>query len=168
MKLKALLLALAVAGAGSSFALADGGHGDGHGGDRHRSSSTTASTTTSTTTTTTSSTTTTTATPTDCGRLQLRGTLASVSASSFTLAVQRASDAGRSLVGQTVTIGVDASTRVEWEGSGTLTGPNVGDLARVKATSCAGAAGGAATLTARSVHARGGAHTGYDALKSHR
>jgi hypothetical protein len=163
MKLKALLLALAVAGAGSSFALADGGHGGGHdGGGDHRSSTTT---TTSSTTTTTMTTTT---TPSNCQRVELRGTLASVSATSFTLTVQRANDAGQSLVGQTATIAVDASTRVEWEGQGTLTGPNVGDQARVTAFSCPGTTAGAVTLTAKSVRANGAQQNAHDALKSHK
>lgn len=159
MKLKALLLALAVAGAGSSFALADDGHGGGHNGDQHRSTSTTSLSTTTMTTTTT---------PSNCQRIDLRGTLASVSATSFTLTVQRANDAGQSLVGQTATIGVDASTRVEWEGRGTLIGPNVGDQARVKALSCPGATAGAATLTAKSVRVNGAEQVEHDALKSHK
>jgi len=165
MKLKALLLALAVAGAGSSFALAEDGHGGGHGGDQHRSSTTTSTTTSAAGVTTTTSTTT---TPSNCSRLQLRGTLASVSASSFTLAVSGANDAGQSLVGQTVAIGVDANTSVEWEGIGTLIGPNVGDQARVKALSCPGATGTTTTLTARSVRAHGAEHAGHDAQKSHK
>jgi hypothetical protein len=141
MKLKALLLACAVAGAGASFALADDGHG------KHNASSTTSTTTTGTTTTGT----TTTTIPSDCTRFELKGKLASVSASSFTLDVTKANDAGKALVGHTATIAVAPTTKVEWEGSGTLTGPNVGDSARVKALAC----GSAATLTARSVSARG-------------
>jgi hypothetical protein len=168
MKLKALLLALAVAGAGSSFALADDGHGGGgHGGDQHRSSSTTTSTT-SAMTTTTMTTMTTTTTPANCQRVELRGTLASVSATSFTLTVQRADEADQALVGQTVTVAVDANTRVEWQGQGTLTGPNVGDQARVKAFSCPGSTAGTTTLTAKSVRANGAEQEQHDALKSHK
>ncbi len=166
MRLKALLLALAVAGAGSSFALAEDGHGGGHDGGHHKSTTTTATTTSSSSATTT--TTTATTTQSNCRRIQLRGTLASVSPSSFTLTVQRAGDDGRSLVGQTVTIAVDANTRVEWEGQGTLIGPNVGDRARVKARSCPGASAGAPTLTAWSVRAAGAEHGGHDALKPHK
>ena len=166
MRLKALLLALAVAGVSSSFALAEDGHGGGHDGDHHKSTTTTATTTSSASATTT--TTTAVTTPSNCVRIQLRGALASLSAASFTLTVQRTGDDGRSLVGQTVTIGVDGKTRVEWEGRGTLIGPNVGDQARVKALWCPGATAGAATLTARSVHAEGARHGGHDDLKSHR
>jgi hypothetical protein len=137
MKLKALLLACAVAGAGASFALADDGHG------KHHESSTTGSTSTSTTGTTT-----TTPTP-DCQRVELRGKLASVSATSFTLDVTKANDAGKALVGHTSTIAVVATTRVEWSGTGTLTGPNAGDNAKVKACSTG------TTLTAKSVRASG-------------
>ncbi len=176
MKLKALLLALAVAGVSSSFALAEDGHGGGHGGghdgDHHRSSTTTTTTATSPSTTTTTTTTATSpATPSNCRRLELRGTLASVSPTSFTLVVRRTSDAGRLLVGQTVAIGVDAKTRVEWEGTGTLIGPNVGDQARVKALSCPGTTAGSSTLTARSVRAHGAEHDdhdGHDNQKSHK
>ena len=64
MKLKALFLALAVAGAGASFALADDSGG-------------------STTTGTTASTAASTTTSDGCRRFHLSGTLASVSASSF-------------------------------------------------------------------------------------
>lgn len=168
MRLKALLLALAVAGAGSSFALADnGGGGGGHNGDHHRSASTTTNTTGTTTTAMT-----TTTTPSNCQRVELRGTLASVSASSFTLTVQRAGDENQaqSLVGQTVTIAVDANTRVSWSGQGTLIGPNVGDQAKVKASSCPGTTAGTTTLTATSVRANAatsGGHDGHDALKTH-
>jgi hypothetical protein len=94
-----------------------------------------------------------------------------VSPTSFTLVVRRTSDAGRLLVGQTVAIGVDAKTRVEWEGSGTLIGPNVGDQARVKALSCPGTTAGSTTLTARSVRAHEAEHDehdGHDNRKSHK
>ena len=174
MKLKALLLALAVAGVSSSFALAEDGHGGGHGGghdgDQHRSSTTTTATTTATSPSTTT-TVTSPATPSNCRRLELRGTLASVSPTAFTLVVRRTSDAGRLLVGQTVAIGVDAKTRVEWEGTGTLIGPNVGDQARVKALSCPGTTAGSSTLTAMSVRAHGAEHDdhdGHDNQKSHK
>ena len=174
MKLKALLLALAVAGVSSSFALAEDGHGGGHGGghdgDHHRSSTTTTTTATSPSTTMTT-TATSPATPSNCRRLELRGTIASVSPTAFTLVVRRTSDAGRLLVGQTVAIGVDAKTRVEWEGTGTLIGPNVGDQARVKALSCPGTTAGSSTLTARSVRAHGAEHDdhdGHDNQKSHK
>ena len=117
-------------------------------------------------------TTTTTATsPADCRRLELSGTLASVSPTAFTLVVRRTSDAGRLLVGQTVAIGVDANTRVEGEGTGTLIGPNVGDQARVKALSCPGTTAGSSTLTAMSVRAHGAEHAdhgGHDNQKSHK
>jgi hypothetical protein len=153
MKLKALLLACAVAGAGASFALADDGHGKHH----EHGATTTGTTATGTTATTTTGMTTTSA-PANCARVELAGTLASVSAKSFTLTVKKAEDdndddtaATSSLVGQTVTIAVDASTRVQWQGTGTLTGPNVGDRARVNAFSC----GTPATLTARRVKADG-------------
>ena len=169
MKLKALLLALAVAGVSSSFALAEDGHGGGHDGDQHRSSTATTATTTATSPSTT--TTTTATSPADCRRLELSGTLASVSPTAFTLVVRRTSDAGRLLVGQTVAIGVDAKTRVEWEGTGTLIGPNVGDQARVKALSCPGTTAGSSTLTAMSVRAHGAEHDdhdGHDNQKSHK
>jgi hypothetical protein len=145
MKLKALLLACAVAGASASFAFADDGHGN-HG--KHHEHGTTS---TSTTTVAATTTTTTTTTASDCQRVSLRGTLASVSASSFTLTVTRASDAAQALVGKVATVAVDTNTRVRWSGTGTLTGPNVGDSARVKANSC----GTAGTLTAKSVRAEG-------------
>jgi hypothetical protein len=149
MKLKALLLACAVAGAFASFALAD----DGHHGKHHEHGTTTSATTTGTTTNVT------TTNPANCTRVELRGTLASVSPTSFTLTVTKAegdnddngSGSATPAVGSTVTIAVDANTRVQWQGSGTLTGPNVGDSARVKARSC----GSPATLTAQRVKANG-------------
>ena len=130
MKLNALFLALAVAGACASFALADDGHKK-------------ASDTTSTATTTTSE------TP-KCPRAELAGTLASVSTGSFTMTVKRANDGMQSLVGQTATVTVDAKTRVSWDGFGTFTGPNVGDVVVVHARQCGGATG---AITARSVKA---------------
>jgi hypothetical protein len=128
MKLKALFLALAVAGAGASFALAD----DSTGG-----STTTGTTTTSSTTTS------------DCRRFHLHGTLASVSASSFSVNVTKGSDAAKAAAGTAVTIGVDADTRVSWSGRGTLTGPNPGDSVKVNGKQCG------STLTATKVQARG-------------
>ena len=149
MKLKALLLACAVAGAGASFAFADDGHG------RHGKHDKTSSTATTATTATTAATTTTS----DCQRVNLRGTIATISATSLTLNVTRANDAGQAFVGKTATVGVDPNTRVQWSGTGTLTGPNVGDSAKVKASSC----GTAGTLTARSVRAEGpNAHGEHD------
>ena len=130
MKLKALFLALAVAGACASFALADDGH-------------TKAGDTTSTGTTTTSE------TP-KCPRAELSGTLATVSASSFTMTVKRANHGMQALVGQTATVSVDAKTRVSWDGFGTFTGPNTGDVVVVHARQCGGATG---TITAQSVKA---------------
>jgi len=131
MKLKALFLALAVAGAGASFAFAD----DGNNG--------------STTSTTTTTTTTTDKGP-RCPRFELKGTLSTVSAGSFTMAVTKANDAAQSLVGQTATITVDAKTRVSWEGVGTLTGPNANDVLVVHARQCGGSTG---AVTADSVKA---------------
>jgi hypothetical protein len=166
MKLKALLLACALAGFTASFALADDGGHDGHG-KRHEHATTTMTTTNATTT------------PAGCARVELQGTFASVSASSFTLKVTKqnvdeddndnddddnnaANPAVANMVGQTVTIAVDANTRVSFKTTGMLTGPNVGDSARVDALSC----GTPATLTAQSVKARG-ANT-LKAQKSHR
>ena len=129
MKLKALFLALAVAGAGASFALAD----DSNGG-----STTTGSTTTSPTTT-----------GSDCRHFHLSGTLASVSATSFSVTVKKGSDAVKSAAGSAVTVAVTADTRVSWSGRGTLTGPNVGDSVKVNGKQCGTA------LTAGKVQARG-------------
>ena len=129
MKLKALFLALAVAGAGASFALAD----DSTGG-----STTTG--TTSTNSTTTGS---------DCRHFHLSGTLASVSASSFSVTVKKGSNAVKSSAGSAVTVAVTADTRVSWSGRGTLTGPNVGDSVKVNGKQCGTA------LTAAKVQARG-------------
>jgi hypothetical protein len=158
MKLKVLFLALAVAGAGASFALADDGHQQG---------GTTATTTTSehheSTTTTTSdhheSTTTNTTTTGDCRRFELHGTFASVSASSFTVAVKKGNDAVSGVVGTTVTLAVTADTRVSWSGKGTLTGPNTGDTVKVNGKQCGGSAG---ALTALRVEARGPKTHGQD------
>ena len=165
MKMKALLLACAAAGAFASIALADGGH---HGRHHKHGTTTTASTGTTTTAATTTATTTTgatttTATPANCSRIGLRGTLATVSPTSFTLTITKVENddedgaATGPAVGSTVTIAVDANTRVQWDGVGTLIGPNVGDSARVKARSC----GSPATFTAKWVKARS-AHTAHD------
>jgi hypothetical protein len=161
MKLKALLLACAVAGFTASFALADDGGHDGHHGKHHEHHGTTTTMTTSTTTATT------TTTPAGCTRVELRGTFASVSASSFTFMVTKAetgddednddnddddnAPASPNLVGQTLTIAVDANTEVSFKATGTLTGPNVGDSAKVEANMC----GSPATFTALSVKAKG-------------
>ena len=97
MKLKALFLALAVAGAGASFALADDSGG-------------------STTTGTTASTAASTTTSDGCRRFHLSGTLTSVSASSFSVAVKKGSHAVKSSAGSALTIAVTADTRVSWSG----------------------------------------------------
>jgi hypothetical protein len=157
MKLKAILLACVVAGFSASFALADGGH---HG--RHHEHH-------SATTTTNAS---------GCTQVELRGTFASVSASSFTLTVTKA-EAGDednnddnddddnnapspNLVGQTLTIAVDANTEVSFKTVGALTGPAVGDSAKVEANMC----GTPATFTATSVKAQGKALGTAQNLKS--
>ena len=160
MKLKALLLACAVAGFTASFALADDGGHDGHHGKHHEHHGTTTTMTTSTTTATT------TTTPAGCTRVELSGTFASVSASSFTFMVTKAetgddednddndddnAPASPNLVGQTLTIAVDANTEVSFKATGTLTGPNVGDSAKVEANMC----GSPATFMALSVKAKG-------------
>jgi hypothetical protein len=129
MKLKALFLALAVAGAGASFALADDSGG---------------STTTGTNATTASTT-----TNDGCRRFHLSGTLASVSAPSFSVTVKKGSSAVKSSAGSAVTVAVTADTRVSWSGRGTLTGPNVGDSVKVNGKLCGTA------LTASKVQARG-------------
>jgi hypothetical protein len=134
MKLKALFLALAVAGAGASFALAD----DSNGGSTTTGSTSTGSTTTSSTTT-----------GSDCRHFHLSGTLASVSATSFSVTVTKGSDAVKSAAGSAVTVAVTADTRVSWSGRGTLTGPNVGDSVKVNGKQCGTA------LTAGKVQARG-------------
>jgi hypothetical protein len=130
MKLKALFLALAVAGAGASFALADDSTPGG-------------------TTGTTATTSTKTSTNGDCRRFHLSGTLASVSASSFSVDVKQGSHAAKASVGSPVTVAVDADTRVSWSGRGTLTGPNPGDSVKVNGKACG------TTLTAGKVQARG-------------
>lgn len=162
MKLKALLLACAVAGFTASFALADDGGGHGRHGKHHEHAAATT-------------------TPAGCVQMELQGTFASVSANSFTLKVTKQevgededndnddddnnapNPAVANLVGQTVTIAVDANTRVSFKTTGMLTGPNVGDTARVNVLSC----GTPATLTAQSVKARG-ANAALKAEKSHK
>jgi hypothetical protein len=143
MKLKATLLACVVAGFSASFALADGGH-DG----RHHEHQSTATTNAA-----------------GCTQVELRGTFASVSASSFTLMVTKAKAGDEdnnednddnnapspNLVGQTLTIAVDANTEVSFKTVGALTGPAVGDSAKVEANMC----GTPATFTATSVKAQG-------------
>jgi hypothetical protein len=144
MKLKALLLALAVAGAGASFAFAD----DNPGGS----------------TTTTGATTTTTTGSGGCRRFELHGTLASLSASSFSVTVKRGNKALGAAAGSAVTVGVDASTRVSWSGRGALTGPNAGDSVHVNGKRCGDA------LTASKAQFRGPsnhAEHGHDAQDDH-
>jgi hypothetical protein len=131
VQLKALVLALFVAGFGASFALAeDGGSGS----------------TTSTSTTTTKE-----EHLKDCRKLELKGTLASASGSSFVMNVVKANKAGDALEGKPATVAVDAKTRVRWEGVGTFAGPNAGDRLNVLAVQCTSTGG---ALTARKVDAR--------------
>lgn len=133
MKLKALLLAFAVAGLGASFGLTDTGRSE-----------------TGTGTSATATTTTTTATSSDaCHKFELKGMLASVSASSFSVNVTKGNKAAKDVAGTTVTIAVVAETRVSWSGRGTLTGPNAGDSVSVNGKQCG------TTLTASKVKARG-------------
>ena len=139
MKLKALLLAFAVAGLGASFGLTDTG----------RSDTGTSTSTTPTGATTTTSATTTTTSKDGCSRFELQGTLASVSASSFSVTVTKGNKEAKGIAGTTATIAVTADTRVSWSGRGTLTGPNHGDSVRVNGKQCG------TTLTASKVDARG-------------
>ena len=147
MKLKALLLAFAVAGVGASFGLTDTGRSDT--GTSTTTTGATTTTTSSTTTTTTASQTTTTTSNDGCRRFELKGTLASVTASSFTVNVTKGNKEGQSVVGTTATVAVTADTRVSWSGRGTLTGPNQGDSVSVNGKQCG------TTLTASKVQARG-------------
>jgi len=168
MKWKALLLACAVAGFTASFALADdGGHGK-HG--KHHSTTTTM--TTATTTTAANA----------CAEVELRGTLGTVAANSFTLTVAKQNvrenddeddddddDAGAAptvpnLVGQTVTIAVGPDTRVSFKVTGALRGPATGDSAKVKALAC----GTPMTLTARSVKAAAAQTASTSSSKRHK
>jgi hypothetical protein len=135
MKFKALLLAFAVAGLGASFGLTDTGRSD-----TGTSTSTTGDTTTTAPTTTSSD---------GCNRFELHGTLASVSASSFSVNVTKGNHDAKGITGTTVTIAVNADTRVSWSGRGTLTGPNQGDSVNVNGKQCG------TTLTASKVEARG-------------
>lgn len=151
MKLKALLLAFALAGVGASFGLTDTGRSD--------TGTTTGATTTGATTTSETTTTSQTTTTTDgCKKFELKGTLASVSASSFTVTVTKGNHEAKSLAGTTATVAVTADTRVSWSGRGTLTGPNQGDSVSVNGKQCG------STLTASKVEARGPKPTG-DAKK---
>ena len=158
MKLKALLLACAVAGFTASFALADdGGHHGGHHGE-HRGTTTTM--TTATTTTAANA----------CAEVELKGTLGTVAANSFTLTVAKQNNreddeddddndnngpAVPNLVGQTVTIAVNADTEVSFKVTGALRSPATGDMAKVKAEACG--TGSAMTLTADKVKAEAAA-----------
>jgi hypothetical protein len=135
MKFKALLLALALAGLGASFGLTATGRSD-------------TGTTTTGDTTTTSETTTTTAGD-GCRKFELKGALASVAASSFTVNVTKGNKAAKGVAGTTVTVAVSADTKVSWSGRGTLTGPNVADTVSVNGKQCG------TTLTASKVEARG-------------
>jgi hypothetical protein len=135
MKLKALLLAFAVLGVGASFGLTANGRSD-------------TGTTTTGATTTAPATTTTTASD-GCKKFELKGTLASVSASSFTVAVTKGNKEAKVLAGTTATVAVTADTRVSWSGRGILTGPNTGDSVSVNGKQCG------TTLTASKVDARG-------------
>ena len=143
MKLKALFLALAVAGVGASFGLTDTGRSD-----NGTTNATTTNATTTTVATTTVATTTTTSND-GCRKYELKGTLASVSASSFTVTVTKGNKEAKSAVGTTATVAVTADTRVSWSGRGTLTGPNQGDSVSVNGKQCG------TTLTASKVSARG-------------
>jgi hypothetical protein len=139
VKFKALLLALAVAGAGASFGLTDSGRSD--------TGTGTSTTPTGATTTTTAATATT--AKDGCKRFELKGTLASVSASSFSVNVTKGNKEAKGLAGTTATVAVTADTRVSWSGRGTLTGPNQGDSVSVNGKQCG------TTLTASKVDARG-------------
>ena len=151
MKLKALFLALAVAGVGASFGLTDTG--------RSETGTTTGATTTTTSSTTTTTTTTTTTSSDGCRRFELRGTLAAVTASSFTVNVTKGNKAVKSVTGTTLTVAVTAETRVSWSGRGTLTGPNAGDMVQAQGKACG------TTLTASKVEARGPGREGAEQQK---
>ncbi len=77
------------------------------------------------------------------------------------------------LVGQTVTIAVNADTKVSFKVTGALRGPATGDMAKVKAEACG--TGSAMTLTADKVKAEAAAAAttattlaAHKASKSHR
>jgi hypothetical protein len=128
MKLKALTLALFVAGAAASLALADDGR-------KPRP----AADTVTTVATTTGETTTTSGKHEehhrgDCTRLLVGGTVTSLSETSLTVDVTKASD--KSLVGKPATFTVGPKTRVSWSGRGTLAGPAQGDTAGVFQVTC--------------------------------
>jgi hypothetical protein len=144
MKLKVLLLACVMACFTASAALADHGGGDHHGRHHDNEHANAANS----------------AVPAGCTRVELRGTLTAVSATSFGLMVTKAetgddednddnddddnAPATPSLVGQTLTVAVDANAEVRFEAVGTLRGPAVGDTAKVEANMC----GTPATFTA--------------------
>jgi len=145
MKVKVILLACIIAGFTATAALADHGGHDGHRGRHHDNEHAKAANP---------------AVPAGCTRVELRGTLASISTSSFTLMVTKA-DVGEdednddddddnnapatpNLVGQTLTIAIDANADVSFKTMGTLAGPAVGDTAKVEANMC----GTPATFTA--------------------
>jgi hypothetical protein len=135
MKLKALMLAFALAGLGASFGLTDSGRSDSGTG-----TTATGATTTAPATTTSSD---------GCKKFELKGTLASVSASSFTVNVTKGNNEAKVLAGTTATVAVVADTKVSWSGRGTLTGPNAGDSVKANGKQCG------TTLTASKVEARG-------------
>jgi hypothetical protein len=118
MKLKILALALFAAGACASLALAEGGtppvgstssnvattNGDGDHGHS------------------------------DCTRLVVGGTVASVAGNTVTVNVLRSNDP--SAVGKPATFTVGPRTHVSWEGVGTLAGPGQGDRVVVFQWTC--------------------------------
>ena len=87
-----------------------------------------------------STTTTTTTTP-DCRRFELRGTLVSAGASSFSIKVVKANHASAGAVGATVTVAVTPDTRVVVDRPRTLSGPNPNDWAWINGKRCGGDAG---------------------------
>src|SRR5262249_18288866 len=145
MKLKVLLLACVMACFTASAALADHGGGDHHGRHHDNEHANAANN----------------AVPAGCTRVELRGTLTAVSATSFGLMVTSATlgeegdnddnadeednaPATPTLVGQTLTTAVDANAEVEFDAVGTLRAPAVGDPPKVEANMC----GTPATFTA--------------------
>ena len=109
-----------------------------------------------------------------CTEVELKGTLGTVAANSFTLTVAKQNGGGDdengddedddndnngaavpNLVGQTVTIAVNADTKVSFKVTGALRGPATGDMAKVKAEACG--TGAAMTLTADKVKAEAAA-----------
>jgi hypothetical protein len=146
MKTKLAFLVVAAAGVAAALAFAAPGRTDGG----------------TTTATTTSATTTSDPGEHHCHAVEVAGTIASVSASSLTVNVQRANAEGAAYVGKTATFAVGPRTRVLWDGAGTFTGPNQGDRVAA-AASCdapAGSAMTAARVIARSPRPAGGdSHT---------